>query len=205
MPSQYRMRMFIQDSYYHVFNRGTAKGEIFREAEDYEVFMHFLQTSIEKPTHPSRRKNFYQNIHIIAFALMPNHFHLEIHQSEERILAQFMSSLTVAYSMYFNRKYHRTGALFQGKYQSINVTTDNYLLHLSRYIHLNPKSLHRDPLTYPYSSIAAYMKNIKSWINTHPIDELLGVQNPKERSLKYVEFLCSVDDFHSLEKQDPFL
>ncbi|MBI2426935.1 MAG: transposase [Candidatus Kerfeldbacteria bacterium] len=205
MPSQYRIRTFIQDGYYHVFNRGTAKGEIYKDQNDYEIFIHLLRTAVLPASESIQRKNFYQKIRIISFCLMPNHFHIELQQTNEDTLPKFMSSLTVAYSMFFNRKYHRTSALFQGKYQSTNIDSDTYLLHLSRYIHLNPHSLGVNPFRYRYSSIEAYTSYKHPWIYTQPIDELLDITSQKQREDWYKSFLLSVDDFGSLEKQDPFL
>ena len=107
-----------------------------------------------------------------AFCLMPNHFHILIKQLVEGGISRFMLKLQTDYSMYFNRKYDRTGSLFQGPFRSTLVDSDRYLAYLYSYIHLNPAKL-KDPLwkerpgsqshimefveSYPYSSYGDYL------------------------------------------------
>ena len=80
-------------------------------------------------------------VDIHSFCLMPNHFHLILQQRAEGGITKFMRKLGTGYTMYFNEKYQRIGVLFQGKFKAIPITSDEYLLHLSRYIHLNPVDL----------------------------------------------------------------
>ena len=100
---------------------------------------------------------------------MPNHFHLLVKQLEKGSMEGFMRSLATRYSMYFNKKYSRVGSLFQSIYKAVMVSDDNYLLHLSRYIHLNPSEYTND-LTSAYSSYADYLEIRKtSWVPTKTI------------------------------------
>lgn len=144
---------FVTNSYYHVYNRGVEKRDIFMEENDYLRFIHDLyEFNDTSPANPNNRrivggttsnnnKERDQLVEIICFCLMPNHFHLILRQLKEDGITQFMKKLGTGYAMYFNKKYERVGSLFQGRFKSILVGSDEYLVHLSRYIHLNPVGL----------------------------------------------------------------
>ena len=152
MPCKYHIRTFVEGGYYHIFNRGVEKRPICRDAEDYNAFLYFLESavSLPDPNKRQRRMNFYDYITMQAFCLMPNHFHFLLQQKRNITIDKFMQSFIVAYTMYFNKKYKRVGSIFQGTYKAKQVTEDEYLLHVSRYIHENPRDIGQDPLTYPY-------------------------------------------------------
>jgi len=101
-------------------------------------------------------KNYSQEIDLIAYCLMPNHFHLLLKQRTKTSLEGFMRALMTRYSMYFNKRYDRVGSLFQGRYKAVLIENEAYLVHLSRYIHLNPAELHMD-LMKAYSSYGEYV------------------------------------------------
>ena len=93
---------------------------------------------------------------------MPNHVHMLIYQNQQGEMAAFMRSLLVSYSMYFNKKYKRTGPLFESRYKASRISEDVYLEHVTRYIHLNPKQWK----IYEYSSLPYYLQQISDgWIN----------------------------------------
>lgn len=174
MPAKNTIKTYIKDGYYHVYNRGVEKRTIFQDEQDYKVFLRYLKEALEPPQNPKIRavsftlkgesfkgipkqsKNFYKSIELIAFCLMPNHFHLLLKQLDTRSIEIFTRSLMTRFAMYFNKRYRRVGSLFQGPYKAANVENDEYLLHLSRYIHRNPLSVNR-PLLPSYSSYAAYL------------------------------------------------
>lgn len=145
----YRESIFFAGGYFHVFCRGNEKRDIFLEAKDYQRLL--------------RKMEEYKIIHrvsIICYCLMPNHFHLLLRQNTINPLSSFMHRLTVSYSMYFNRRYDRVGHLFQGSFKAKLITKDEYLLHLSRYIHLNPRKITGSiPKleNYPWSSYSEYL------------------------------------------------
>ncbi len=163
MPAKNAIKEFVADSYYHIYNRGVEKRIIFQDEQDYTVFLSYLKTYLTKkdvsalravladPEASWRKKdqalkqlrlnNFFDTITLISYCLMPNHFHFLIKQTEGTAIDRFMQSLFTRYTMYFNKKYHRVGPLFQGVYKAVRVETDEQLLHLSRYIHRNPASL----------------------------------------------------------------
>ena len=159
---------------------GVEKRIIFIDDQDYRVFLSYLRAYLSKPIdtplhpitevtglNPVRERqllSFYGQIVLIAYCLMPNHYHLLLWQSEENSMTKFMQALGTSYSMYFNHRYRRVGSLFQGSYKAVYIDRDEYLLHLSRYMHRNPNELTGlNPVKlseYPYSSYPYYL-NIK--------------------------------------------
>lgn len=184
MPSKHTLRIFSENTHYHVYNRGVEKRVIFTDPQDYEVFLHFLKfylspknealthplENIEmspnlKPQKPRPLVNLHKEVELVAYCLMPNHFHLLIKQITRDGITKLMRALSTSYTMYFNKKYKRVGTLFQGKYKAALIGKDSYLLHLSRYIHLNPIGTGSDPVQWPYSSYQYYLGYKKAdWV-----------------------------------------
>lgn len=211
MPQKNSHKIYYADGYYHVYNRGVEKRDIFQEEKDYIVFLHLLKTALIEPEkvkqenetlfslglnnpklqgstlqrfifHP--RKNFYGRINLICYCLMPNHFHFLIQQKDSAALSEFMRSTVTAYSMYFNKKYERVGPLFQGSFKAIDIQNENYFLWLSRYIHRNPRGFQN----FSFSSYQDYIgvRNTE-WVN----NELLQLQGStlQDQIQKYREFV----------------
>ena len=187
MPRKNIVKTFVEDGYYHVYNRGVEKRTIFQDPEDYKIFLTQIKNYVTPPPDltnlkhtftlksstfqglPHQNKNYDQEIKILCYALMPNHFHLLINQKSRNSITNFMRSLLTKYTMYFNKKYQRVGSLFQSTYKGILITQDYYLLHLSRYIHRNPIDLTPD-LTKAYTSYPNYIHpHPDDWINTKQI------------------------------------
>lgn len=140
------------DEYYHIYNRGTDKRVIFKDIHDYDRFLALLYVcNNKKPVDINRHfqegRAFHELfslndvdnlVYVGAYCLMPNHFHILIREKEEGGITKFMGKLSTAYSMYFNKKNSRTGALFEGRFKARHVDTDEYLKYLFAYIHLNP-------------------------------------------------------------------
>ena len=148
--------LFTLGEYYHIYNRGNSKQKIFLDKEDYN---HFIQLLFLCNT--NENINFrdifitFDNIYdfkrgntlvdIGAYCLMPNHFHLLIYEKSNSNISLYMKKLLTAYVMYFNKKYERTGSLFEGKFKSQHSDSDGYLKYLFSYINLNPiKLIQRD-------------------------------------------------------------
>ena len=131
----------------HVMNRGIRKSDIFKDPDDYQVFMALMG---------EMRKRF--GIKILAWCLMTNHFHILIASDTARI-AEAMKYLEGTYAAYFNHKYGYKGHLFEDRYTAVTAPTTGYLLEVSRYIHLNPgkAGLVNNPLHYLYSSYRDYV------------------------------------------------
>lgn len=160
MPARYSLKEFYPETFYHVYNRGVEKRDIILDDQDAGVLLSYIKTYLlpkdeeklrllivnpethwktkEESLRLLRLNNFSDKIQLIAFCIMKNHFHMILWQQSEDSIDQFMNSLWTRYTMYFNKKYKRVGPLFQGVYKAVQVSTDEQLLHLSRYIHLNP-------------------------------------------------------------------
>jgi len=147
-----RKIFFVPGEFYHIYNRGTDKRVIFKNTKDYNRFVLLLYLcNSTKPVNieaelqkgrtflelmESNRGD--ELVDIGAYCLMPNHFHILIKEKNEKGISLFMKKLSTAYSMYFNKKYDRSGALFEGRFKAKHISDDAYLKYLFAYIHLNP-------------------------------------------------------------------
>lgn len=173
MPAKNAQKLYAPDGYYHVYNRGAGKQSIFIDTQDKEYFLHLFARYLD-PEHEERRGdgNSYPKYEasLLCYCLMGNHFHLLFQIDQDtQALSGMMRSLMTAYTMYFNLRHKRSGHLFQGVYKASPVDTDSYLLHISRYIHLNPTNY----LAEPWSSIRYYLgETPPSWLHPQPILDL---------------------------------
>jgi putative transposase len=216
MPAKNRVKTYIENGYYHVYNRGIDKRKIFLDDQDYRVFLHFLKYYLspqESVFHhpleeisnlkPIRLRSFpslNKEVNLLAYCLMPNHFHLLVFQKTISGMTKLLKSLLTNYAMYFNRKYKRTGYLFQGNYKAVLVLDEIYFLHLSRYLRLHPSNLTgTDPVKWPYSSYAYFLGQKKAgWLNPEPI--LSNFRTAQRTSLKDVlSYQSFIEDF----QEDP--
>jgi len=141
-----RKQNFAPEEYYHLYNRGTEKRIIFVDKQDYEyfLFLMYICNTIKSIELRKIGKNFDRTetlVDIGAYCLMPNHFHILVREKKEGGISKYMLKLMTAYSMYFNKKYKRTGKLYESVFKSTYVGEDNYLKYLYSYIHLNPAKL----------------------------------------------------------------
>lgn len=184
MASKNTIKQYVENGFYHIYNRGVEKRDIFLDDQDYRVFLHLLKYYLSPPLdtnkwqHPltsltgfdpvriRQIQTLNKEIELLAYCLMPNHFHLLIKQLTIDGITKLLRKMLITYSMYFNRRYKRVGHLFQGVYKAVLIENDSYLLHLSRYIHLNPHELiGSNPVNYPYSSYQYYLGNkTADWI-----------------------------------------
>src|SRR3990167_2115789 len=135
MPSRNVNKDYVAESYYHIYNRGLNRQMVFKGENDHEVFLGLLKRYLadDQDRRPNRLfyPSFYQDIELLAFCLMPNHYHLFIYQHRPNAISELMKSLDVAYTMYFNRRYKKTGPVFQQRYKAVRITDDDQLLHIS--------------------------------------------------------------------------
>lgn len=201
MPSKNRKKIYVKGGYYHIYNRGVAKQNIFCDKQDYKVFLKYLKEALTKPKEKkvtfdlrgqsfkavSRQvKNFMNDVKLVAYCLMPNHFHILLKQNRRDSMEGFMRSIITRYAQYFNKKYDRVGPVFQGRYKAVLIKQDRYILHLSRYIHLNPSEI-QDDLLKTFSSYADYLglrrtswikpKIILNFFNKKTIPEINKINN----------------------------
>jgi putative transposase len=143
---------FVPGEFYHLYNRGTDKRVIFNDKADHLRFLHLLHLANNTERINVRDLSKDDNdlfvsevahrlVSIGAYCLMPNHYHILVTPVVEDGVSLFMQKLSTSYSMYFNKKYERTGTLFEGKFKSQLVDEDRYLKYLFSYIHLNPVKL----------------------------------------------------------------
>lgn len=148
-----RKLVFANDQIYHVFNRGVERRPTFtnkRELQRALDTLKYYQYS-KLPFKLSRFLLLEENkkqevlfslkdkqIEILAYCLMPNHFHFLLKQNQENGISNFVSNFTNSYTKFFNTRNERIGPLFQGRFKAVIVESDEQLIHLSRYIHLNP-------------------------------------------------------------------
>jgi putative transposase len=126
-----RKIQFVNGDYYHVFNRGVERRNIFASDSD----RHYILSAFRKYETNSNGEKI---VEINAFCLMNNHYHLHIRQLKDGGISRFMHRVFTAYVMYFNRRHARSGRLFESVFKAIPVVHDGQLAHLVRYIHLNP-------------------------------------------------------------------
>lgn len=173
-----RKTIFANNEYYHIFNRGTDKREIFSSFQDYERFllsMNLLNDANDglmiewrdyKKSNPIAtldsflklgfRKR-YPLVEIIAYCLNPNHYHFILKQITDKGIEKFLHKIGVSYTKYYNAKYKRNGSLFQGAYKTILIDSNEYLLHLSAYVNKNNFIHGYSNNNWKYSSLPDYL------------------------------------------------
>ncbi len=176
----FRKDPLITNHIYHIFNRGVNKGEIFYDDDDYRhlylTAIHYKNNntkfsyeklvglndtgSLREPLGKSGLP-FNPKVQILAYCLMPNHFHLLLKQLEDRGITWYLQHVINSYVHYLNVKHDRSGPLFQGRFKNVLIESDEQLIHVSRYLHLNPlvSNLTSDLKSYPWSSFNKYIGN----------------------------------------------
>lgn len=226
MPPKNSVKTYVGEGYYHLYNRGVEKRDIFLDEQDYAVFTSYLKTYLtpknvdelhaifsskesnykakDKALKMLSLKNFSDEINLLAYCLMPNHFHLLIRQENYNGIDRLMRALATRYAVYFNSKYKRVGSLFQGVYKAVIIENERQLLHLSRYIHLNPFIKKGLPVNQwseiitPFS-LPEYLGQRKTeWVKPETV---LSYFNKEKFANSYFEFLGGSTDrelIHSL-------
>ncbi len=212
-----RVLPLVNGEYYHVYNSGVALQPTYSTKRDYERFLlclsyyrfnnlpfklsRLLQIPNEERESviASLEKTNDKTVEIIAFCLMPNHFHILVQQLAEGGISKFMRQITDSYTRYFNTKSDRVGPLFQGAFKAVHVENDDQLIHLSRYIHLNPlvSYIVREPdfLEYPWSSFRNYISGDFQFVNPEII--LANFKSPQD----YLKFVMDQANYgRELEK-----
>ena len=166
MPSKYVLRDFKQKNYYHVVNYGVDKRIIFVDEEDFRTFLYYLKVYLlpkkviaSMPNLPKRMllKNRNSDVELLAYSLMPNHFHMILCEKELGGISLFMKQLSNAYTKYFNERHTRSGSLFEGPFKAAHVKNED-LSQVVRYVHLRPflVGLVEDPDKYRWSDFPTY-------------------------------------------------
>jgi len=177
-----RMIPLVSGCYYHIYNRGVNKKRIFLDKRDYVRglnlarfynfvdypvrFSKFLLLAKDQRMEIWKRleKSSKKMVDIISYCLMPNHYHFLLKQNTDNAISKYMANFQNSYAKYFNIKYEQIGHLFQGRFKSKLIEDEETLLHISRYIHLNPYSSAlvkntKDVCNYPWSSLKEYLNS----------------------------------------------
>lgn len=228
MPARNRTKQYIENGYYHIYNRGVEKRLIFLDQQDYAVFLNYLKEYLlpkdeeelsKKFSDPDtsykerdkiikllRLNNFADEITLLAYCLMPNHFHFFIKQKNPLSIDRFMQSLCTRYTMYFNRKYKRVGFLYQDTYKAVLVGNEAQFIYLSKYIHkqtliheasdLQGRTLRSWKQPSSYQEYLGQRKTL--WIHPEEVLSYFSKTNPK---LSYKSFVEESDDFSPIQNK----
>lgn len=173
-------RINVPGCVYHVLNRGNNRQVVFREEADYKRYTEFLE----------RYKKRY-SFKLYSYVLMNNHIHLLMEVGDKGNISKIMQGVTLAHTRYFNLKYEASGHVWQGRFKSIIVGEDSYLLEISRYIELNPvrARIVQDPRDYPWSSYAFHAYGERNpLLDEHTFYGSLGM-SLQERQRRYRELV----------------
>lgn len=207
-----RSIVFATGEIYHVVNRGVASAPIFNTPTEYKRLLslvdyyRFVNTPLSfsfydrlsKTDRDEFKKNLFKNgvpqVELLAYCLMPNHFHFLVRQLEVHGIRKMFTNMQNAYSKYFNLRNERYGPLFQSRFKAMRVETDELFLHVSRYIHLNPTTSYlvdiEDLPSYEWSSYPEYlMKRASIFTSADTILNLIG------GSRKYQDFVSNQADY----------
>lgn len=200
----------ISDTFYHVYNRGNLRQELFRDRSDYVRFVFlilYLQSTLSLTQTNRSVSNYIKKgsfgvskgdlaeileqrfVEVHNFCIMPNHFHMTIKNLTDDGLSRYMHKIANAYGKYFNTKYDQSGHVFQGTYKTIIIETDNQLDYLSAYVHRNPHELSKwkdNAFDYPWSSYQDYDNN--RW------GSLLCVDQIKNRHKSFADYRKFVEE-----------
>src|SRR3989339_1446436 len=228
----FRKDSFVTGEYYHLYNRGVDKRIIFKNLRDYERFMMLLYVANSNSERSLRLDNLINHSHksfeeimvlergqpivsIGAWSLMTNHFHIVVRQEVDGGITKFMRKLGTGYSMFFNIKYQRKGALFGGLFKSKLIgIDDNYMKQLFRYLHLNPLDIEFSDWENVIDKLSIDMKKFiesykySSYLDYAGTDRVeKNIINPEnfpdyfQNSKSFREFVNNYFQF----KQEPFL
>ena len=202
-----RKVQFINEEYYHIYNRGVDKRQIFLDEEDHFKFLKSLKEFNNKSYYEERSKivkecglkelssflgKAEKVVEVICYCLNPNHFHLILKQLEGDGIPNFLHKIGTSFTNFFNKKYKRSGSLFQGPYKGIHIDNNNYLLWLSGYVNGNSE-IHKIAKAedYKWSSYGIFLGQRKSEIISSQ-EVILSQFNQLNKYKEYKSFVKEV-------------
>jgi len=205
VPTKNTIKTYIENGYYHIYSRGVDKREIFLDQQDCAIFLYYLKIYLSNPEDLSKELtspkilfkitnlNLSKEIDLLSFALMPNHFHLQLKQYTVNGIEKLTRRALTGYVQYFNKKYKRVGTLFESTYKAILVQTETQHLYLSSYIHRNPMKLVNPKMDFIQFSSYPYYRGEKnaSWIKPQEILSFFKKTYDKSELLSYTNFVES--------------
>ncbi len=211
----------VEGEIYHVFNRGLDHRPTFIRKRDYIrayeslAYYRFVQPKLrlayflklgqeQKDIFLEKLHQHKTHIDILVYCFMPNHFHFCVRQREPKGISKFLSNFQNSYTRFYNTKNRRIGSLFLDQFKAVRIETNEQLLHVSRYIHLNPytsfvvKKL-PEMLNYPWSSSLEYLNKINGFCDTQTIlSHFNKLQNYKDFVLDQADYQRELDSIKHL-------
>lgn len=196
----YRTTPLINDQIYHIFNRGVEKRNIYTDRREYlrfqEIIKYYQQTDPQvkfSQADSEQKENLSDKklVEVIAYCLMPNHFHLLLKQINDNGVSIFIRRLIDSYTRYFNTKNERVGPLLQGPFKAVRIESDEQLIHVTRYIHLNPLVgyLVKDLRDYEWSSYLCYLElNNNKLCQRETVEKLISLKNYERFVLDHADY-----------------
>lgn len=191
------------DETYHIFNRSLRQVPLFTSRREFSIFLmaarYYLQVNPQVKFSIYRRQTKKYKVDlsktlvkVVSYCLMPDHYHFILTQLTEKGIKKFIHRLANSYSHYFNLKHNQKGSIFESKFKAVRIQTQEQLVHLSRYLHLNPVTsfLTEDPIEYDYSSYKVYLNKDRSDF-IDPSDVMVDFSSPKQ----YEEFVLDQKDY----------
>lgn len=209
-----RKLVFANNEVYHIFNRGVARSEIFLHTKHYLRFIQLLEYyhysnivmsySTFKKLELSKRNKIFNTlklkndpqVSVLSYCLMPNHFHILLRQERTYGISSFMRHVQDGYAKYFNIASKRVGPLYQSSFKAVRIESDEQLIHVSRYIHLNPATaflVSKEKLsTYAWSSLHMYIEEPTSNVSLVDTNSILSFFRDK---VAYKQFVYDQFDY----------
>lgn len=203
-----RKVLLVEGGIYHIFTKSIAGFEIFKKTADYErmrgllkyyqvenlplKFSVFMELNDKESYYQKHFSGKEKLVEIITYCLMPTHLHLVLKQLKANGISTFIGNVLNGYTRYFNVKYGRKGPLWESRFKNVAVSTDEQLLHLTRYLHLNPATagLVEEPEDWKFSSFREYVGKTQKEENLCDYFDHIEI-DPKV----YREFVCSRKDY----------
>lgn len=203
MPTKNTVKVFAENEYFHIYNRGVDKREIFIDEDDCVMMLHLFKLYLSPPEillqaedippkrlHKILNLNIHNELILQSFALMPNHFHLQVKQVSAEGVTKLTRRVLTSYSQYFNKKYKRKGPLFESTYKAVMLSSTEQFLYLSSYIHRNPMKLKNPKFDFVnFSSYPYYLEEKHAaWLHPNEILEHFNKHN-ENKYFSYKEFV----------------
>ena len=201
----------VNGEMYHVFNRGVEKRTVFMDKNDYQRFLHSInEFNSTIATENVLYRNSYEvqprkeepMVSVLAYTLLPNHFHLLLRQERDNGISDFMRKLGTGYTMYFNKKRERVGALFQGRFRSSLIDRSEYFQYISHYIHLNVLDVTHPgwkecsiPAAQAFTSLMNYeWSSAQTYLGARTNDYILDSSLIKELFSETIEYKKEIEE-----------
>lgn len=185
-----RYKFYFPGAFYHIYNRGNRKEDIFFKDDDHRFYLKRLKNYLRK-----------HGVKLLCYCLMPNHIHLLVKQEKEKPIFKFISSLHTSYAIYINKKYNRVGHLFQDRFKQVIIENEEQLLHLTRYIHINPviDGLIDKPEDFDWSSYKEYIgRGGFSLCDQNLVRGLIGEENFAKKYIDFTKGEIGKEDFDKI-------